>query len=340
MVMNREAVDSILQMIQRLAPQDRAALADEVDRISWRDRMQGVVGQYPRLSINAFNLWHIGNRQETGDTVPPGLLIRAASAGASRVEDDATWYLHLTWRRIGSLLFILTTAAVLSLYARRHTPDARALAAAGLGLAFFLFLTEMHERYAYPVIAILPIWAVTSAWRERVFVILCAMLLLNLAEAQPVDQIAGDIGAAKVILFVGLCAYLAFARDTTAGPSPAEPAPAPRPVAPPEPSRLVGAFRGGTLIAWIAAAGIAGTLIQLGVTAPDLETEDALYLSDLEPAVARQGYGQLARDAARWKAGRYTSEDTTTFAGWARTPRPRSSTKSHRGTIGSKPSSV
>jgi len=41
--MNREAVDSILQMIQRLAPQDRAALADEVDRITWRDRMQGVL---------------------------------------------------------------------------------------------------------------------------------------------------------------------------------------------------------------------------------------------------------------------------------------------------------
>ncbi len=257
----------------------------------------GVVGQYPQLSINAFNLWHIGNRQKTGDTAPPGLLIRAAAAGASRVEDDATWYLHLTWRRIGSLLFILTTAAVLSLYARRHTPDARALAAAGLGLAFFLFLTEMHERYAYPVIAILPIWAVVSTWRERAFVILCAMLLLNLTLPQSVDQIAGDIGATKVILFVGLCAYLAFARDTTAGPSPPKATVTPPPVAPPEPSRLVRAFRGGTLIAWIAAVGIAGTLIWIGVTAPDLETEDALYLSDLEPAVARQGYGQLARDA-------------------------------------------
>jgi len=257
----------------------------------------GVVGQYPQLSINAFNLWHIGNRQEIGDSVPPGLLIRAAANGESRIEDDARWYLHLTWRRIGSILFILMTAAVLSLYARHHTADARALAAAALGLAFFLFLTEMHERYAYPVIAMLPIWAVVSAWRERIFVVLCALLLLNLTGPQPVDQIAGDIGAAKVTLFVGLCGYLAFARGTTPRAASVESRPPLKPGVPPRPSRLVTAFRAGTLVACIAGAGVAGTLIRLGLCAPDLRTQGALYLSGLTPVVARQGYGQLNPDA-------------------------------------------
>lgn len=38
-----EAVQSILDMIRRLTADDRVQLADEVDRLAWRDRMQVVL---------------------------------------------------------------------------------------------------------------------------------------------------------------------------------------------------------------------------------------------------------------------------------------------------------
>jgi hypothetical protein len=38
-----EVVQSILDMIRRLPPDERVQLADEVDRLTWRDRMQVVL---------------------------------------------------------------------------------------------------------------------------------------------------------------------------------------------------------------------------------------------------------------------------------------------------------
>jgi hypothetical protein len=40
--MNREALESILDLIRGLPPDERVALADEVDRLTWRDRMKAV----------------------------------------------------------------------------------------------------------------------------------------------------------------------------------------------------------------------------------------------------------------------------------------------------------
>ncbi len=42
-VMSRDAIQSILEMICRLAPAERVALADEVDRVTWRDRIQSLL---------------------------------------------------------------------------------------------------------------------------------------------------------------------------------------------------------------------------------------------------------------------------------------------------------
>ena len=41
--MNRETLDSMLETIRRLPPDERIAFADEVDRLAWRDRVQVVV---------------------------------------------------------------------------------------------------------------------------------------------------------------------------------------------------------------------------------------------------------------------------------------------------------
>ena len=43
--MSREQIQSILNQIQGLEPEDRAVLADEVDRLTWRDRVQILMAQ-------------------------------------------------------------------------------------------------------------------------------------------------------------------------------------------------------------------------------------------------------------------------------------------------------
>lgn len=40
--MSQPAVDEILELIRRLPPPQRLALADEVDRLAWRDRVHAV----------------------------------------------------------------------------------------------------------------------------------------------------------------------------------------------------------------------------------------------------------------------------------------------------------
>jgi hypothetical protein len=41
--MNRKVMDSILETVRQLSPDERIALADEVDRLAWRDRVQVVL---------------------------------------------------------------------------------------------------------------------------------------------------------------------------------------------------------------------------------------------------------------------------------------------------------
>ena len=85
-------------------------------------------------------------------------------------------------------LFALATACILAVYSRHRGAADRSLAAGLLVLAFFVFLTEMHERYAFPVVALLPIWAVGGAWRERGYALLSMAMLLNLTAAQPIGE--------------------------------------------------------------------------------------------------------------------------------------------------------
>ena len=117
-----------------------------------------------------------------------------------------------------------------------------------VGLAFFLLLTEMHERYAFPVLAVLPIWALGSAWRERAYLLLSAAMLLNLTVVQPVKEIAGEISGLHLVvfgLFVGalLLPFAGASRSRTPG---GEDRLADSPPAPPA-SALVAWFRRVTL---------------------------------------------------------------------------------------------
>ncbi len=257
----------------------------------------GVVGQYPKLSVKAFNVWAAVAELEVADTTVPIALIRAAAGTSDRVAADATWYLALTWRRIGSAAFVVAVAVILSVHARRWDAEARFLAAAALAAAMFVFLTEMHERYLYPIVAILPLWAVASAWRERFFVFASALLLLNLTHAQPVAQIAVDIGVGNVLVLLSLVALLAFPqRPAAVAFTEARPDAGPAERCPPD--RIVRAFQALTVVAWVGSVVAAGVLVRVILSADSFVPEPGVvYLSDLTPRSQRQGYRSVTPDA-------------------------------------------
>jgi hypothetical protein len=91
------------------------------------------------------------------------------AGGRAAVEAGDSALLRLTWRRISLVLFALAVAVVLSLYALRPGPVARYGAAGLLALCFYLFPTEMHERYAYPAVAFLALWAAAHRVHERLY---------------------------------------------------------------------------------------------------------------------------------------------------------------------------
>ncbi|MFH0981635.1 MAG: NPCBM/NEW2 domain-containing protein [Planctomycetota bacterium] len=281
-----------------------------------------VVGQYSKLSQNAFNLWYAtGHPQTPDDSVPVG-LVEVVAGRQVEVSDQASWLLWLTYRRIAMVLFALAVATVLTLYRPRYHAADRALAAGLLALAFFLCLTEMHERYAYPMVAVLPLWAVRGKWCERAYLLLSILLLLNLTVAQPVDQIGSDL--ALLMILLGLLCLAAFLWPSPAtearvgwptalqlealkepGPPGSQEAghlqdiPSSRGDTPgdavhiPPPSTLLNWFGRLTWAAVLTAAGIAAAL---GLAHRRLQSQPepgVLYLGDLIPVAQRQDYGKL-----------------------------------------------
>ncbi len=289
------------------------------------------IGQYPDVSRNAYNVWYILGVAGAPDSSIPLSIAKAVADGRVSFPDDASWMLLLTWRRISLAAYCLCVAAVLSIYSLRPGVIARFGAAGLLGLAFFLIPTEIHERYSLPVIAVLALWAVTGAWRERIFFLLSAMLLLNLAAVQPAGDVAPQIAGAYTALFIVLLGWLALSRahhpaEVSDGPvrtarwnasrpvgnrshtdpSHADPSHAGRShrdLCPPEPaaapSKLICWFRRATGMA-LASAVVAGVWIAALVAgAPPTEVpEQTVYLSSLTPIRTQQGWGKLATDTS------------------------------------------
>ncbi len=256
-----------------------------------------VIGQYHDLSKGAYNLWHVIGPPNAPDTSIPNLVARLVAQGRTEFPADASWMLWLTWRHISVVGYALVVALVLTLYSLRPGPIARYGAAGLLGLAFYLFPTEMHERYAFPALALLAPWAVSSRWRERAFFLLTALLLLNLAGVLSPAPLSPQIGAANVVLFGGILVALLW----PAGARPGEPAattlPLPLEVEVARPPVLVPLFRWATLGACVAAIGLAGWIVAAGLRAPPVTAPAGVsYLSDLTPRTARQGWRKLQRD--------------------------------------------
>ncbi|MHC4696921.1 MAG: NPCBM/NEW2 domain-containing protein, partial [Planctomycetota bacterium] len=267
-----------------------------------------VIGQYNELSHNAYNVWYLTPHPETYDTTAPYVIARAAAQGSATIPDDASRLLLLSWRNISLIAYSLCVAAILSLYSLRTGAIARLQAAGLLSLAFFLVPTEMHERYSFPAIAMFALWAASSPWRERAFVLLSVLCLLNLTDVQPARSISTHIAGANVLMFIVIAAWLLLSRNGNAGHLDVErkttsngrtsPDHATQPAEPtPPPSRLITWFRRLTLLAWLTAGAFAGWLgHKIAVAPPTTTSEATVYLSTLTPTHAEQGWRTLATD--------------------------------------------
>jgi Gpi18-like mannosyltransferase len=266
-----------------------------------------VVGQYPYRSFYAFNLWYMTSDAGARDDTLPAFLLPAVTHDAPL--DGGHWIAFFTWRRLGLGLFALAVAGTLAAYSRCSSPAARSLAAGVLALAFFLLPTQMHERYQFPVLAVLPLWVIGGPWRERVYVLVSVLFLLNLTLVLPVGAASGQmavlsliIGGALLVALFG--AGLAATRHSAAKPVVAD---APGLVAtvalleqpePLEPSRLVGWFRRLTVVAAVAVVLAGGFVVAKNLWPRGGYDSGGVYLSTLRPVRHSQGYGRLHFDSS------------------------------------------
>ena len=129
------------------------------------------VGLFPVLSMNAFNVWHFVDRDPM-----------AAS--------DLARFAGLSYRAWGLVLFLAASVAIAlpwTAAVRRSWRDGRLgdiddrlfLALGVAGIAFFLFPTQMHERYLHPAVAFLGVDALLRG-RFALYAALSALYFLNL----------------------------------------------------------------------------------------------------------------------------------------------------------------
>ncbi|MBL8878798.1 MAG: NPCBM/NEW2 domain-containing protein [Phycisphaerales bacterium] len=260
-----------------------------------------VVGQYHELSKSAFNIWYFTEAPLASDTNPPMGLVLAAANGELRVREDASFWLKLSWRRISLALYATVVAVILSLYSLRPGGSARCAAAGLLGLAFFLFPTEMHERYAFPALALLPVWAATRPRNERLYWLLTSALLINLAAKLSPEALGIFIAICLLVLFACLLGAMVLDRRLTRDDGEFNAAAAGQSD---EGSALGGlhlirAFRGLTVAAVIVVAAMGVWMRQVMAGAAGAPTPtDAAYLSDMIPLESRQGWKTLATDTS------------------------------------------
>ncbi|MDD4286906.1 MAG: glycosyltransferase family 39 protein [Candidatus Peribacteraceae bacterium] len=144
------------------------------------DVYTGSVGHFSKLSMNAFNLWWVLFGKEAGKMSDTVLLLDTIS-----------------YRNISITLFAVAVALMLWLYRRPLLRPDRpivllrtgTLIISWLTVCFFLFNTEMHERYLFPLVAFgLPL----AFFERRTAVIYSAMSFLffmNLAGAHHFNAI-------------------------------------------------------------------------------------------------------------------------------------------------------
>jgi Gpi18-like mannosyltransferase len=117
----------------------------------------GAVGKYPVISIGAFNIWYLITSGDLGSTL------------------DSGSYFVLSYKQTGLLLFFIASTIILLPMLFRmlrlrlsnapitdDTQKLLMLTGGLIALCFYYFNTQMHERYASPIIIFFFFYAVFS----------------------------------------------------------------------------------------------------------------------------------------------------------------------------------
>ncbi len=120
----------------------------------------GSVGRFPKLTIGAYNLWHL--------------------LSAGRSGDDARLLFALVSYRLVGVVLVGTVAVVVLVAVLRARREVWAAGAAVLALAFFVLPTQIHERYLFLSLAFV---ALCIAQNERMvwpYLLLVCSATLNI----------------------------------------------------------------------------------------------------------------------------------------------------------------
>ena len=135
------------------------------------------LGSYQLLSVKAFNVW------------------RLLFGDAARTTSNLGTFGGLTFRTWGIAAFLVALAAILVIASRAvrravdHGTRVEAVlsAAAMISLAFFLFPTEIHERYLFPFVVLAALWGTSGRREMAVFLVLSLAVGLNIAHSLPIS---------------------------------------------------------------------------------------------------------------------------------------------------------
>jgi Gpi18-like mannosyltransferase len=110
------------------------------------------VGRYPYISIDAHNFWYWS------------LAFRYNLRDFGQPTDTALHVGPLPVRTVGFILFAASAGLIALRAWLLPEREDEFLLAAGLQAAFFMFSTQMHERYLYPAVVLMALAMIGSRW--------------------------------------------------------------------------------------------------------------------------------------------------------------------------------
>lgn len=132
------------------------------------------VGYWPKLSMNAFNFWHL-----------------AVSENPIKIKDNSTWILF-SYKHVGMLLFFIFSAIILipsfikmiTHVITKNKPNDKfkelmLLTSALITINFFFFNTQMHERYSHPALIFFFFYGIMSK-RFELYILCSLAYFLNM----------------------------------------------------------------------------------------------------------------------------------------------------------------
>ncbi len=135
------------------------------------------VGKYPYISINAHNFWYWS------------LASQYDLRNFGQPTDTSLMFGPLTVRTVGFILFGIAAGLIALRAWLLPERDDEFLLAAGLYTAFFMFSTQMHERYLYPAVVLMALAMVGSRWLWLLWLGFAATVSRNILDSASTDHL-------------------------------------------------------------------------------------------------------------------------------------------------------